>query len=55
MTVNIKEKRGARKQSEVVITERVPLELKTGKVFRKQGTIEHRAQVRILLGGGIPA
>ena len=24
---------------------RLPLELKTGKMFRKQGTIEHRAQV----------
>ena len=26
---------------------RAPLELKTGKVFRKQGTIEHRAQVGV--------
>ena len=25
---------------------RAPLELKTGKMFRKQGSIEHRAQVR---------
>ena len=24
---------------------RVPLELKTGKMYRKQGTVEHRAQV----------
>jgi len=24
---------------------RAPLELKTGKMFRRQGTIEHRAQV----------
>ena len=24
---------------------RAPLELKTGKMFRQQGTIEHRAQV----------
>jgi len=29
---------------------RVPLELKTGKLFRKQGTIEHRAQVSVLTG-----
>ena len=26
---------------------RAPLELKTGKIFRKQGTIEHRAQVGV--------
>ena len=29
---------------------RAPLELKTGKMFRQQGTIEHRAQVRV---GGV--
>ena len=26
---------------------RAPLELKTGKMFRKQGSVEHRAQVRV--------
>ena len=34
---------------------RAPLELKTGKMFRQQGTIEHRAQVCVgvcVCGGG---
>ena len=26
---------------------RVPLEIKTGKMFRKQGSLEHRAQVSL--------
>lgn len=45
VTVNLKETRGRGKQSEQVTTHHVPLELKTGKMFHKQGTIEHRAQV----------
>ena len=31
---------------------RAPLELKTGKMFRQQGTIEHRAQVCVGCVGG---
>ena len=42
MTVRLKEKREGTASVEL---NRVPLELKTGKMFRKQGTIEHRAQV----------
>lgn len=42
MTVTLKEKRGA---GEVVVTKRMPLELKTGKMHYSQGTNEHRAQV----------
>ena len=40
---------------------RVPLEIKTGKMYRKQGTLEHRAQVTVyttkwlfLLPHGLP-
>lgn len=43
VSVTIKEKRSHK----TTTTTRVPLELKTGKMFRKQGTIEHRAQVRV--------
>ena len=49
MTVNIKERRGKAVHSKVEVTPRVPLELKTGKMYHKQGTIEHRAQVVIVL------
>lgn len=42
VTVRLKEKRDGMASVEV---NRVPLELKTGKMFRQQGTIEHRAQV----------
>ena len=42
VTVAIRERR---KQSKAVLTEKVPLELKTGKMSYQQGTIEHRAQV----------
>ena len=44
VTVELKEKRRGAAEDAAVI-QRVPLELKTGKMFRKQGTIEHRAQV----------
>lgn len=47
MTVTLKERRGAK----VVVTERMPLELKTGKMQYRQGTIEHRAQVRVCMYG----
>ena len=30
-----------------ILSHRVPLELKTGKMQRKQGTIEHRAQLTL--------
>ena len=46
MTVNLKERRGKGRHNEVVTTQRIPLELKTGKMFSKLGTIEHRAQVK---------
>lgn len=45
VTVSLKERRGKGGRSEVVTSKVVPLELKTGKMFHKQGTIEHRAQV----------
>jgi len=41
VTVEMKEMRGVASRT----CHRVPLELKTGKVYCKQGTIEHRAQV----------
>ena len=44
-TVNVKERRG----NEVKIMRRLPLELKTGKVYNEAGTVEHRAQVRTYL------
>lgn len=44
LTVTLRERRG-KGGSEEVVTERMPLELKTGKMHSKQGTIEHRAQV----------
>ena len=28
------------------LSHRVPLEIKTGKMYRKQGSLEHRAQVQ---------
>ena len=43
VTVNVRERRGM--SGDCVSSKRVPLELKTGKMHRKQGTIEHRAQV----------
>ena len=43
VSVTIKERR----KSLTTETTRVPLELKTGKMFRTQGTIQHRAQVRV--------
>ncbi len=45
VSVTVKERR----KSLTTETTRVPLELKTGKMFRTQGTIQHRAQVRVLL------
>ena len=47
MTVTIGERRGRGGVS--TASRRVPLELKTGKMYRKQGTVEHRAQVLYLL------
>ena len=49
VSVSIKERRRVNLEScaeATTVTSRVPLELKTGKMFRKQGTIEHRAQVQ---------
>ena len=43
VTVNMRERRGV--GGVCVSSKRVPLELKTGKMYRKQGTTEHRAQV----------
>lgn len=40
VTLTMREKRGTS-----TLSHRVPLELKTGKMHRKQGTVEHRAQV----------
>lgn len=42
VTVTMRERRGGGSRC---ASHRVPLELKTGKMHRKQGTIEHRAQV----------
>lgn len=42
VTVSLKEQRN---HGKVVVAEKVPLELKTGRMFYKQGTVEHRAQV----------
>ena len=44
VTVNVKERKGL--GDEVRTMHRLPLELKTGKVYNKAGTVEHRAQVR---------
>ena len=44
MTVNLRERRGKKG----VVNSHVPLELKTGKMFHKQGSIEHRAQVCVM-------
>ena len=49
VSVSIKERRQVTQERDpetTTVTSRVPLELKTGKMFRKQGTIEHRAQVQ---------
>ena len=43
VTLTMGERRG--RGGERVLSHRVPLELKTGKMYRKQGTVEHRAQV----------
>ena len=51
VSVSVKERRQVNQEScleATTVTSRVPLELKTGKMFRKQGTIEHRAQVHII-------
>jgi DNA replication ATP-dependent helicase Dna2 len=42
-TLQIKMRRGKGAES----SHRVPLEIKTGKMFRKQGTLEHRAQLSL--------
>ncbi len=45
VTVEMKERRAL--IPEAITTSNIPLELKTGKVHCKQGTVEHRAQVRL--------
>ena len=44
VTVSVKERRTL--HGEVKIMRRLPLELKTGKVYNEAGTVEHRAQVQ---------
>ena len=49
VTVEMRERRGVAR--ETVTCHRVPVELKTGKVHCKQGTVEHRAQVGVFNAG----
>lgn len=48
LTVAMKERRRGMGGDSVLSHSRVPLELKTGKMYRKLGTVEHRAQVEFL-------
>ena len=48
VTVAMEERRRGMGRDSGLSHGRVPLELKTGKMYRKQGTVEHRAQVEFL-------